>query len=875
MKTHTLRRAISIALFAATTGTSSLVLAQSSDDHEAAGLCEAEVAKQFEIAPGALDAALGALAARSDRRIVYPQSLVANGKVPAVQGRMLWRDAVATLLQGSGFDYREVGDGTMVIESAHVSPDRQVAPESDATPAPQGANAIELEAVTVTGTRIRGGTTPSPVITLGSERIREEGFADLGEVIRSVPQNFSGGQNPGVTGVSGSAGSQDLTGGSSLNLRGLGADASLTLLNGRRLAYDGFSQAVDISAIPVEAVGRLEIVPDGASAVYGSDAVGGVANVILARDFEGLAVGARYGGATGGGLATREWSATTGTTWASGGLIATFKDTSTDPIFAHQRDFTDHLRRPYTIYNGWDSRNALLSLHQSLGEVAEFRMDTLRTEREAEKDITQPATHQRYATEATVSLVAPSIELFLPRDWSLTGGGTLGKNSVDEVRQLVVGDSANLLSHTGIANRSRSFELGAEGRLFDAGGGAARLAFGVGTRTDEFEQLNRINDASFGGHERARHAYAELNLPLVAPASGIKAVRRFEMSAAFRSEDYASFGRVTTPKFGVIYDPVEALTLKASWGKSFKAPTLNQRYLNKTAYLWSAAATGGSGYPAGSTVLMSYGGNQDLRAERATTWTASLALHPAAWPGFEAELTTFHVDYTDRVVEPINYRLALSNPSYAEFVDYAPTPAQQAELLAIYNTFYNLAGVAYDPSNVVAIIRDQFVNAAQQRIKGVDLTGAYGFDVGAGRLTLRGAASWIESTQRNSAGQPEYALAGTVFNPARVNSRVGSVWAAGGLTASAFVNYTSGVTNQLASVREKTASFTTLDLNLTYDTSRRAGLLSGTTFGLSAVNLLDRDPPLYTPRDANFVPYDATNYSAMGRFVSASVTKRW
>ena len=60
------------------------------------------------------------------------------------------------------------------------------------------ATSLPTVTVTVTGTRIRGGTTPSPVITIGSEQIQQEGFADLGQVIRSVPQNFNGGQNPGV-----------------------------------------------------------------------------------------------------------------------------------------------------------------------------------------------------------------------------------------------------------------------------------------------------------------------------------------------------------------------------------------------------------------------------------------------------------------------------------------------------------------------------------------------------------------------------------------------------------------------------------------------------------------------------------------------------
>src|SRR5690242_4351606 len=255
------------------------------------------------------------------------------------------------------------------------------------TPATESANAdtpapTNLQTITVTGTRIRGGTTPSPVITIGSEQIQQEGFTDLGEVIRSVPQNFSGGQNPGVIGAVSGVGNQNVTGGSALNLRGLGADASLTLLNGRRLAYGGFSQAVDISAIPVEAVERMEIVPDGASAVYGSDAVGGVANVILKPDYDGVALGARYGGATGGGLTTREYRATAGTHWATGGFIATFKDVDVSPIYARQRSYTRFLFEPYTVYGGSDSRNGLVSVHQWLGDTTELRVDALGSRRD-------------------------------------------------------------------------------------------------------------------------------------------------------------------------------------------------------------------------------------------------------------------------------------------------------------------------------------------------------------------------------------------------------------------------------------------------------------------------------------------------------------
>ncbi|MFC5526770.1 TonB-dependent receptor plug domain-containing protein [Rhodanobacter ginsengisoli] len=764
-----------------------------------------------------------------------------------------------------------VTQGRAPVTKAPAKAQPKKKPDKSATPA-----ATKLQTVTVTGTRIRGGSTPSPVITIGSEQIQQEGFTDLGEVIRSVPQNFSGGQNPGVIGAAGGIGNQNFTGGSALNLRGLGPDATLTLLNGRRLAYDGFNQALDISAIPVEAVERLEIVPDGASAIYGSDAVGGVANVILKRDFDGVTLGARYGGATEGGLATREYNATAGTTWASGGLIATFKHANVDPLYTRQRGYTSYLVDPYTIYDGSSLRSGLVSVHQSMGDLVELRLDALRTERDVTRYYGQTGSYYHYSPQTSITLVSPSIAFSLHNDWSITLGETYGKDDTAYESHLVSASGSNFVNQSCYCNESRSWEIGAEGSLFALGGGGARLAVGAGSRTNAFRYVPKAAGSRYGGDERARFAYAELNLPFVSPSSDIAGVHRLEFSAAVRGEDYDSYGRVTTPKFGVIYDPTTDFTLKASWGKSFKAPTLLQRYENKIAYLFSASAVGAASSPAGATALVSYGGNAELRPERARTWATSLAFHPEALPELDAELTWFDIDYTDRVVVPLNYQQALSDPAYADFVVRSPSPDQIQSLLAVYDdSFYNLSGGAYDPSRVVAIIRDQYVNAARQRIKGLDLSGSYRFDLGGSRLTVRGSASWLDSAQTTSAGQPKQTLAGTVFNPARLKGRVGAVWASGGFTASGFVNYTGGVTNRFAPVKEKTSSFTTLDAAIDYDTGEHAGVFSRLTIGLSVQNLLNRAPPLYTAAVSTYVPYDATNYSAIGRFVSASISKRW
>ena len=824
-----------------------------------------------------LGAALNQLALSSDRQILVPPDLVRGRTAPALDGQFTLDAALRKLLAGSDLAYEVTDTGTVVIKRASSAAKPQGTKAQKQPLAKKAAPTTTLEAVAVTGTRIRGGVTASPTITIGAQQIQDEGFSDLGEVIRSVPQNFTGGQNPGVIGTSGSGYNQDFTGGSALNLRGLGPDASLTLLNGRRLVYDGYSQAVDISAIPVEAVERLEIVPDGASAIYGSDAVGGVANVILKPDFDGVTLGMRYGDATDGGLATREYTATAGTTWSSGGFIATFKDADADPIYASQRNYTDYLIAPYTIYNGSDLRSGLVSVHQSLGDVAELRLDALGNERDTTEYAGLTAdSYARINEDTSIGLVSPSIEFFLQNDWSITLGGTYGKDHSIYAYRLVSAVGSSLLSQTCYCNESHSWGIDAEGPLFPIGGGDAHLAVGIGSRTNTFWTVPKVSGSPYGGGEQARFAYAELSIPVVSPALGISGIHRLEFNVAMRGEDYDSFGRVTTPKLGVIYDPSADFTFKASWGKSFKAPTLLQRYASTDVYLWSASAVGATGSPAGATALESWGGNANLGPERARTWSATVALHPEALSGLDTELTWFDVDYANRVVQPLITQQALSNPAYEEFVDRSPTPEQIQEFLATYNnSLYNLTDAAYDPSKVVAIIRDQYVNVAQQRIKGLDLSSSYRFGLGSGQLTVSGSVSWLDSVQTTSAGQPEQTLAGTVFNPAKLKGRAGMVWTSGGFSASGFVNYIGGVINRLATATEKTASFTTLDTSINYDFDEHAGALSGVRLGLSVQNLLNRAPPLYTSAVATFVPYDASNYSAIGRFVSVSVSKHW
>src|SRR5690606_15915425 len=505
-------------------------------------------------------------------------------------------------------------------------------------------------------------------------------------------------------------------------------------------------------------------------------------------------------------------------------------------------------------------------------------IDVMRTRRGQLYDrYTGPvAYYYHFTPETKATLVSPTIELYLPGGWALSAGGAWGRNKHFQYESRVLDGAAPVPSTDDCyCNDIRAYEIGAEVPLFALPGGDARLALGAGHRTNEFLHADRLAGAAVTqGNESVRFAYAELSLPVLGAAAGIAGARRLEVTAAIRGEDYDSFGSVTTPKLGLVYGPGSDFTLKASWGRSFKAPTLFQRHWDRQAVLYPAAWLGGADYPPGSTALLWGGGNPELGPERARTSTAAIAFHPEALRNLELELAWFDIDYTGRVVQPItDYAQALSDPVYAQFVTRDPTLEQQQQAIAAADTFNNFSGAPYDPATVAALIYGPYVNVARQQVRGVDLSGSYRLDVGGGQLAIRGSASWLDSSQQNSATQDPYALSGTVYNPARINSRLGGVWARDGFSASVFANYTSGVTNTLDD--EKTASFTTVDATLRYTTGDSRNGSTGLEFALSVQNLFDRPPPLHQTISGIYTPYDSTNYSAIGRFLSVSVSKRF
>ena len=168
--------------------------------------------------------------------------------------------------------------------------------------------------VVVTGTSIRGvAPVGSALTTVSRDDIKASGAISTTELLNKTPQIFNVGVSDSSRGNTG--GSSNITYGSSINIRGISPYETLTLVDGfRAVQQEARAEIVDPSHIPTNMLQRVEIVADGGSAIYGSDAVAGVANLILRRHFEGEEVSLRYGDST-RGYQEKVGQITVGHTW--------------------------------------------------------------------------------------------------------------------------------------------------------------------------------------------------------------------------------------------------------------------------------------------------------------------------------------------------------------------------------------------------------------------------------------------------------------------------------------------------------------------------------------------------------------------------------
>jgi iron complex outermembrane recepter protein len=856
----------------------------------------AQTLVHFDLPAQPLSQSLRAIGSATNTNVGFSANQVAGLLAPALKADLTVDGALTRVLAGTGLRPKHLDDHTIVIASTELSrsdsaetkplPMRVSALAEAVDPAPQDsapttstgssdAQEKDLDELVVTGTHIAGGApVGSPLITITSADIENSGYSTIGDVIRSLPESFGGGVNPNVVGANGTANNVNASAASTVNLRGLGSDSTLTLIDGHRIASDGITSAVDISIIPIAAIERVEILTDSASAIYGSDAIAGVANFVLKKDFEGAETTGRVGAASDGGATERQVSQLFGTNWNGGNVMANYEHYSQNQLLATDRSFSD-AAGPNTLQPSQNKDSVFLSARQALSTNVSSYLEGLYSDRTAKlvESFGTPTTEMG-SDGAKLYTLSSGIAVNLNKDWTTSIDGTYSR-SKDELVQSAVTNGVSMPYPTGAyGNRTASLEIQAAGPLFELPTGPLKAALGAGYRGESY--YDNGGDPFVQRH--VRYSFGELRVPLARPDVERVGLERLDLSIAGRYEDYSDFGNNTSPKVGLLYVPTRDLAVRGSWGKAFKAPDLYEQYGQRELYVQPANALGAIA-PADAQALYTYGSNPSLTPQTARSWTAGVDVTPVLLPSFRLSATYYNIDYRNLITNPIvNLDEALSNPIYAPFVSLNPSAATIAALYARSNYFFDFANGPYDPAKVVAIVYDESQNVSAQNVHGVDLTTDYRFHPSSlGDIDLSLNATWLSLSEVLAQGAPPVTLSGTVFNPPRFKSRLGLTWQHSAWSAAGFVNYVSSEIDNTTSIPKGISSWTTVDAQLTYSPANWGSVFHGLHISAAVQNLLNRDPPPVAGTTTNIdnLHYDSTNASALGRFLSLTIRKDW
>ena len=365
--------------------------------------------------------------------------------------------------------------------------------------------------------------------------------------------------------------------------------------------------------------------------------------------------------------------------------------------------------------------------------------------------------------------------------------------------------------------------------------------------------------AGTDGEDASRFAFVEMRAPLIAPDQNVP-FRTRSVNGALRYETYDSFSDVTTPKLGLLWDVTEQLSVRASWGRSFKVPTLFEQFNERALYLYPASFFGG---PAGQSVIYEAGGNPQLRPEEAETLSVGITWRPRLLAGLEIQANWFSVDYEDRVANPaVNTPFsAFSNPIFAAFVTVAPSLGDQTASFDAFDLPFgaftaNVTGAPFDTNAVYGILHNTSTNAVSQNAEGVDLTLSYHTDLFGGQVATSLSASWLDSERQLTALSGISPTSGEAFYPPDVRARASVSWSNTHVSAALFANHSAGVRNSAVSPPARGKAMTTFDLTVGYRFTRAAEL------GLTIANMLDEPPPYLSPALPYYVNYDSTNTRA-------------
>lgn len=895
-----------------------------------AAACYAGTANEerlYDIDIPALDAAeaLNRLAEQTDSIMLFPYDLAAARQANAVAGRYTLIEALSLLLKGSGLSgglsdkrviqisldaseerrereaqmtnknetRKKAGLGAMIATLLSVAATADESSDTRSRDVGEREDADALEEIVVTGTNIRGIANDTvPVISVDRKEIELAGVQSFEDIGRLIPQNFAGQVTPLNLGgtTTNPFDSSDVSGASAFDLRGLGTDATLTLFNGRRLAPSSNGAFVDVGRLPIGVVQRVDVLLDGATSAYGSDAVAGVVNIITARDFEGVEASAHGGSVTEGDKFDYGAGLLAGARWDSGGMWASVDYFENDPLSAEDRAYTSFANPGAQLMVGSDGISVFASFDQELAARVKLTLDAIYNQRDAVYRFRPDRNDFDIYSDRSDLSAFTAIEFGINENWSskLFLDYSESKNSAVGI----LPDGTFLLSYGSRTNELLIAEANLSGALFTTRAGALTAVFGIQRREEDYTPVP-VGFLSATNRDISA-VYAETLIPIFGGQKQLPLIKRLDLNLSARYEDYSDFGSTTNPRAGLYWQLTEGLAVRSSISTSFRAPSQFEQTVSRSIAVservdpnLDPADQDSRLSPGNAYVAAVRGGNPELTEQTSDNWSVGFVFSPPSISGLKVEASFFDVDFSDRIGNvPFN---ALLFPEYAALVVRNPSPEflqeQFDEIIAsngpdaIFNFLPvdEITGeqIEVDLADVQVWVFGGSRNIGRVEVRGLDGLIEYGWSSGNSEFVSQIKASYLtDYDQQITAIAEPVQQVDRVYRPVGLAGRAALYWTLGGITASGALNYTDDYIDNINGPEPvKISSWATLDTSLSVDFSDLIGSGADISATLAVQNLLDRDPPFINSLDG--FGYDSTNASPLGRYVSLRLVGRW
>ncbi|WP_454254841.1 TonB-dependent receptor domain-containing protein [Pseudomonas sp. Marseille-Q8238] len=696
----------------------------------------AAVAQEYRIAAGPLDQVLLNIARQSGRAISFDPA-VSQRKAPKVEGQFSVEQAIERALQGSGLVLRSSPEGALSIVAGSV-PAASLAPAARAASAPQASDIPQLDRVVAIGTRRNNATaltSAAPVDVINASELKQTGATSLNQALFQLLPSFNFPQNQSATR------GQDPKGAS---LRGLSPDQTLVLINGKRrhasavvnisggVPFIG-AQPVDLDMIPLSAIDHVEVLRDGASAQYGSDAVAGVINIVLKEQDSGGQLNTQLGKYSQGDGFSKSADGWFGLALPGDGFLnLSFNGLNNKPTDIGDKYEADGILQD-PRWGGASREKFNLAANAEVGLNDQWRLYSFATYgRDQSFNNTPPLLA---SNPNNVAAIYPNGTIpryrYRYEDAALTVGGrfederigrldlsaTYGRDKHDERASDTVNPSYGAASPTSfdvatLINEQTNLALDYV-RELDVDWSNQPLTFssGLAWRDERYRlQAGDPSSYSYGGIDNVQIGAVQASgltpddaATYTRQVSGFylglehQLTEAFQWGVAGRTEHYSDFGSTTTGKLSARYEITPQIGVRATLNNAYRAPTLGQIGTSWT----TTTNLNANGDPVLTRMLpvdhpaAKALGAQDLKPEKSNNLSLGLVLRPTEQSSLTID--AYQISIRDRIL----FSGGISGP--------------EAERILTNAGFGQYSWAQF------------MTNAANTRTRGVDIVGKYNF----------------------------------------------------------------------------------------------------------------------------------------------------